>query len=105
MVYEIVEGWSGPIDIDLLSQGAVPSGTMAGMSCELILRDLSGNTLSTSGDVSITDPVNWTVRYSPDVADLVAGVYHGRVKVTDSGGLVTYFPSGAWDIWQIRTEG
>ena len=102
--YEIVAGWTGLIDINLLSQGAVPAGTMSGMTAALVLRDLAGNLLDTTGDVTVSDSTNWVVRYSPDATDLVPGVYHGRVKVTDSGGLVVYFPSGDFDTWIVRSE-
>ena len=105
MTYDVVAGWTAPIDIDLLSRGASPSGTMVGMTAALILRDpASGVTLDTTGDVTIPDTATWTVRYSPDAADLIPGVYRGRVKITDSGGLIAYFPSDEWDVWIIRGE-
>lgn len=104
MIYELVAGWTSPIDIDLLTKGATPSGTMSGMTAALLLQDGKGNSIDTSGDVTIADATNWIVRYSPDAADLVPGVYHGRIKVTDAGGAVAYFPSGEWDRWIIRSE-
>ena len=77
---------------------------MAGMSAELILKTADGTTLATTGDISIVDETNWRVRYSPDAADLVAGSYRGRFKVTDVDGKVVYFPSKVWDQWIVRAE-
>ncbi len=104
MLYEVVAGWTAPIDVDLLAKGETPSGTMAGMTVALVLRDHKGDTLDTSGDVSIEDSDGWIVRYTPDATDLVPGVYNGRFKVTDGSGGIAYFPSGEWDRWIVRTE-
>jgi len=104
MKFEIVEGWTGDLDFDLLADGALPAGSMSGMSVELILKKADGTQLTTTGDVAIADEDNWRVRYSPDPGDLVRGSYQGRFKVTDIGGKIVYFPSGAWDQWLIRAE-
>lgn len=104
MQYELVEGWTASIDIRLLAMGATPSGTMGGMSAALVLKDELGNTIDTTGDVSIVDAAGWVVRYSPDPADLQPGTYQMRVKVTDSGGKVSYFPSGEPDFLRVRKE-
>jgi len=95
--YELVQGWTAVIDIDLLSRGESPSGDLTGMSAQLILTDLQGTAIDTTGDVSIPNTQAWTVRYAPDSTDLVPGTYRMRVKLTDNGGLVSYFPSGQPD--------
>ncbi len=82
--FELVEGWTR-------------------MTATLVLKDLDGNTVDTSGDVSIVDATNWQVRYTPDASDLVVGRYHGRFKVTDGSGGIAYFPSDEWDVWLIRS--
>ncbi len=102
--YEMVVGWTGPINIRLLSQGDTPAGSLSGMTIALVLRDHLGNTLDTSGDVAITDTSAWLVRYTPDPDDMVPGVYNGRFKVTDDSGAIVYFPSGEWDRWIVRAE-
>ena len=102
-LFELVEGWTDPIVVNLLKAGDTPSGTMAGMSVELVLMDNRGTALTTSGDVAITDSVNWQVTYSPDAGDLIEGAYRGRFKVTDGSGKVAYFPSAGWDAWLIRS--
>lgn len=104
MTYELVAGWTSPIDIDLLTKGQTPVGTMSGMTAALVLMDGRGVTIDTSGDVTIADATNWIVRYSPDATDLIPGIYRGRVKITDAGGAVAYFPSGEWDTWIVRSE-
>lgn len=105
MTYEVVAGWTAAIDVDLLSKGTTPSGSMAGYSVELVLMDMNGNQVNTSGDSAVQDATNWVVRYTPDAADLVPGEYRGRFKVTDGSGGIAYFPSGDWDTWKIRTAG
>lgn len=102
--YEITEGWTGPLDIDLLSQGDTPSGTMSGMSVTLVLKDVQGVAVDTSGDLAIQDSSEWIVRWSPDAADLTPGTYRLRVKVTDGSSKVSYFPSGLPDTLIVRPE-
>ncbi len=102
--YEITAGWTAALDIRLLNRGATPAGTMAGMTAELLLKDAAGNTIPTSGDVSIPDSGTWSVRYSPDPSDLTPGAYRMRVKVTDSGGKVAYWPSGTPDVLVVKPE-
>lgn len=101
-LYEVVIGWTEPIDIDLLSKGATPTGSLSG-TVALVLRDRHGTQIDTTGDVSIQDADDWVVRYTPDAADLTPGTYTGRVKVT-SGSNVSYFPSGEPDKWIVRHE-
>src|SRR3954464_7762328 len=94
--FEVVVGWTAPIDIDLKDDGSVPSGTLAG-TVTLIMKNSYGTAIDFSGDVSIQDATNWRVRVNPGAADFTAaGVYRARVKVTDSGGKVAYFPNGPW---------
>jgi hypothetical protein len=102
-LFEVVEGWTDPIVVNLLKAGETPSGTMVGMTASLVLRDNRGVLPDTAGDVTITDAVNWQVTYSPDAADLIEGTYRGRFKVVDGAGNVAYFPSAGWDIWYIRS--
>jgi hypothetical protein len=102
--YEIVAGWTAPIDIELLTRGAAPTGTMAGMTVRLLLMSKTGDEIDTVGDVTIEDTDVWVVRYAPDPSDLHPGVYRMRIKVTDSGGKVVYFPSGDPDVLVVRPE-
>lgn len=103
-VYNVVVGWTSPIDIDLKDDGATPSGTLGG-TVTLILKDASGNSVDFTGNVTIQDATNWRVRVSPDSGDFsTAGVYRGRIKVTDGSGKVAYFPNSFWDRWIVHSE-
>src|SRR3990167_8123075 len=90
--YNVVAGWTAAIDIDLKDDGATPSGTLGG-TVELVLKNAAGTSVDFSGDVAIQDATNWRIRISPDAADFVVGIYRGRIKVTDTGGKVAYFPN------------
>ena len=102
-LYQVVAGWTSPIDIELLARGDTPSGAMTGMTATLILSEArTGAAVTLTGTVSIPDTSLWSVRFSPATGDLVAGRYNGRVKVTDSASKIAYFPSGEPDIWEVR---
>lgn len=104
MRYDIVAGWTAPLDIHLLADDETPSGTMTGMTAELILRDRHNREIDTEGDVTIPDTDEWTVRYTPGEDDLIPGEYRMRIKVTDNGGDVAYFPNGEWDTLKVWKE-
>ena len=101
--HEVVAGQTSVYDIDLKDDGATPSGTLEG-TVELIIKNASGTQLAFTGDVTIQDAANWRIRLSPDAGDFVAGIYRGRVKVTDDDGKVAYFPSAKFDIWIVHPE-
>lgn len=102
-VYELVEGWTSPIDVDLRDDGAIPSGTLGG-TVTLALKDKDGNIINMTGNVTIQDATNWRVRVNPDASDFVQGTYRGRFKVTDSGGKISYFPNQHYDVWIVHPE-
>lgn len=100
--YDIVVGWTSPIDIDLKDNGDTPEGTLGG-DVALILKDSSGNQLDLTGNVTIQDSSLWRVRLTPDASDFaVEGIYRGRIKVTDANGRIAYFPNGIPDTWIVR---
>lgn len=101
--HEVVAGQTSNYDIDLKDDGATPSGTLAG-TAELIIKNSAGTQLAFTGDVSIIDAANWRIRLQPDTGDFVAGIYRGRVKVTDDNGKIAYFPNSKWDIWVVHSE-
>jgi len=102
MILDVVEGWTGPIDVQLLNDGQVPETPMDQMGVELILRDSTGALVDIQGAVTVLDADTWTVRYVPDANDLKEGAYTGRFKVTDGFDQVGFFPSGIWDSWIVR---
>lgn len=102
MTYEIAAGWTAPVDIELLTHGAVPSGTMSGMSVAITMRErLTGTAVVNPGTIAVQDSANWVVQFTP-AAGMVSGDYYGRVKVTDVLGGIAYFPSDEPDLWMVR---
>ena len=102
--HHVVVGQTSAYDIDLKDDGVTPSGTLGG-TVALVLKNEAGTQIALTGNVTIQDAVNWRIRVSPDAADFgTAGIYRGRVKVTDSGGRVAYFPNSEWDKWIIYRE-
>ncbi len=104
MQVELVEAWTGPIDMQLKADGVGPD--LTGTTVALILRGNDDALVDTSGDVSIIAPATaGKVRYSPGAADLVAAKspYRARWKVTDAGSKVVYFPNGTADQWIVRS--
>ena len=100
-VIELVEGWTGPLDFQLMANGSVPN--LTGCTVELILRKRDGTVVDTSGDVAVQgDPTEAIVRYTPeDATVLTNGPMHARFKVIDAASKVTFFPSGPRDKWEL----
>ncbi len=100
--YDIVVGWTAAVDIDLRSDGQIPSSSLVG-TVTFILHDINGNTLPFTGSATILDAVNWRIRLIPLAADFgTAGVFRARISVTDSFSRTAYFPNGAWDTWVVH---
>jgi uncharacterized phiE125 gp8 family phage protein len=102
---QLVEGWTGPIDETLKSNGVAVD--LTGMTVELILQKATGAPVDTTGDVTVVTPASGLVRYSPDAADLVAAEtpHVARWKVTDGGGKVVFFPHEAGEVWLVQSAG
>jgi len=98
---EVVQGWTGPIDMQLKADGVAVD--LTGMTVVLILKDKDGTSVDTAGDVSILDAATGKVRYLGDPTDLVAAnsPFRARWQVTDGAGRVVYFPSGPPDVWKV----
>lgn len=101
MPIEVVEGWTGPIDVQLQADGIPPN--LTGATVDLILKGKDDNAVTTSGNVTIIDAGAAKVRYLPDAADLVAAKspYRARYKVTDGIGKIVFFPSDRPDAWKV----
>lgn len=99
---ELVAGWTGPLDFQLLADGAPQN--LTGMAVEMLLKTSGGDIIDTSGDLALLDAPAGKVRFSPDPADLVATASPlvSRFKVTDGLGKVVFFPSGEPDDWKVR---
>jgi hypothetical protein len=100
-VFEVVEGWTGPLDFTLKANGVAVD--LTGMTVIFILKDKDGAAIDTSGNASVVTPAAGLVSYSPDAGDLVAAKtpHSARWRVTDGGGKVVFFPHGAPDRWQV----
>jgi len=103
MVIEVVEGWSGPIDLQLKADGTAVN--LTGATVELLLRGADGQLVGSSGNVTIIGSTDGRIRYLPDVGDLVArrSPYRARLKVTDTATRIVFFPSGESDQWLVRS--
>ncbi len=93
MNVEIQEGWTGPLEFQLLADGVPPNLTATTVS--LILQKTGGTLVDTTGDIAIIDAANGKVRYSPGTGDLLEAdsPLRSRFKVIDAATKVVYFPS------------
>lgn len=62
--FNLVEGWTAPIDWQLLLDGAVPATSLSG-SITLFAYDRHGDLLPMPGTFTITSAAEWKVRYTP----------------------------------------
>lgn len=102
MRLNVVEGWTGDLDFQLLADGNAQN--ISGNSIALIVQDHSGASVTFAGNISVPDATTGKVRFSPQPADLLAAKspYNVRWKVTDGAGKVVFFPSGKDDFWTVR---
>lgn len=103
MPIEVIEAWTGPIDMQLQADGSAVN--LSGSAVELILRGADGVMVGTTGNVTILSATAGTVRYLPDTLDLLArrSPYRARYKVTDGSSRQVFFPSGESDLWTVRS--
>jgi uncharacterized phiE125 gp8 family phage protein len=97
----LVEGWTGPIEQTLESNGTPVN--LTGLTVTLILQKADGSLIDTTGDVTVPDPVNGLARYTPDSTDLLAAdtPHVARWKVVDGGGAVIFFPNEQGEVWTV----
>lgn len=98
----LVEGWTSPINQQLLSDG-LPFD-LTGMTVVFQLFDLYGGVVGFSGSYSVTNASLGKVQFQPAAGDLVAtqSPYQVRWKVTDGSGKISYFPRQQTDQWTVR---
>jgi hypothetical protein len=98
---ELVGGWTGYIDEQLLADGVAVD--LTGCTVALLLRKKDGSTLTLQGLTSVTNAAQGRVRFAPHADDLDAteSPYVCRWKVTDGTGKVVYFPGGRADVWTV----
>ena len=102
MPQDFVEGWTEPINYQLLADGVAQN--LTGMTVALVGYQNAGKLFPFGGSVSVTDAVNGKVVFTPAAADLVAkgSPYNIRWKVTDSLGKIAYFPNQSPEVWVVQ---
>src|SRR5207249_5895548 len=101
---EIVEGWTDPIDFQLLKQtdagGPFAPADLTGWTVTLLLSAVDGTAIDTTGDLSPITIASGTFRFTPDADDLKAkdSIVRARFKAVN-GAKVAYFPNVGADLW------
>ena len=94
MSLSLIEGWTYPIEYELLAAGT--AADLSGCSVEMVLRDRRWRGSTTTGEVDIYDTTGGKVRFLPGTTgDLVRSKspYSVRFKITDGTGNISYFPN------------
>lgn len=95
----LVEGWTAPIDWQLLLDAAVPATALSG-SITLVAYDRHGDPLTMPGTFTITSAADWKVRYTPSSAtDLLNANSPMKVRTKLADG--SFVPDGAPDKWVV----
>lgn len=102
--YNLVEGWTDPIDCILQADGAALN--LTGLSVSLLAWNKALSPLTVAGSVSVTSAAAGTVRYSPTSGDAL--ILHAnspvsvRWKLTDGSGKIRFIPNTDPDRWVVR---
>lgn len=90
----LVEGWKGPVDFRLRSDGDIQD--LTGYTLEGELYDRNGSVISATDDVAIVNATDGRVKLTPDTEDfrISGSPYSLRFKAT-LGGEAVFFPSEA----------
>lgn len=89
----IVEGWSAPLDFQLLNDGSPQN--LTNMTLTGVAYNRIGVAVDLTGDVTVLSATAGTVRLIPDTGDFAkdASPYDLRFKIVDSSTQSAYFPS------------
>ena len=101
---DFVQGWTSRIKYTVYTDGAVQD--LTAMSVQLVAYDRTDSPVSFVGTVGIATPASGLVYFDPSDTDLLKSKspYSIRWKVTDSNGRVAFFPSGAPEVWYVRSH-
>ncbi len=90
---EFVEGWTGPLDFQLLNDGTAQN--LAGTTVTGQARNRLLQLVDLSSDVTVTSATDGQVRMTPDTGDFPAdqSPYELRFKVVDGTTATVFFPS------------
>lgn len=99
---EFVEGWTGPLDFQLLNDGAAQD--LTNMTVTGQARNRLNTLVDLSSDVSVISATDGTVRLTPDAVDFdsVYSPYELRFKVVDATTATVFFPSGEAVVLVVR---
>ena len=97
---DLVQGWTGPLDFRLESDGSAVN--LTGMTPLVVLSLPSGAPVVLTGTSALLTATGGTVRFTPGASDIVRGSYRARWKVTDGSDNDVYFPNGEADTWKVR---
>ena len=89
----IVEGWSAPLDFELLNDGSPQN--LTNMTLSGVAYNRVGVAVDLSSDVAVISATAGTVRLTPDTGDFVVSgsPYDVRFKVVDNSTQIAFFPS------------
>ena len=101
-IYNLVEGWTDPIDCILIADGSALN--LTGITVAVVAYDASNAPLTLTGSVSIPSASLGQVRFSPSAGDLVNSKSPMRIrwKLTDGAGKIRYVPNAEPDRWNVR---
>lgn len=99
---EFVEGWTGPLDFQLLNDGVAQD--LTAMTVTGQARNRLQASVDLSSDVSVVTATDGKVRLTPDATDFDsdASPYELRFKVVDAATATVFFPSGEAIVLVVR---
>lgn len=101
------EGQTAPEEFVLkagTSESDLAAVDLTGLTVDLVLKDRTGTTVTTTGDAIVVTAASGLVKYTPDNTDLVASAtpHTARFKVTYGDGSIRYFPQGPAMRWRVH---
>ena len=102
--YRIISGTTSAIPFQIIDAGVPVDLTAATVA--LLLADKTGTTVSSPGTITTTNATEGRVTLTPANSSVFVasnGPYAARWRVT-IGGLISYYPEGPRDIWEIVTN-
>lgn len=106
MAFDLVEGWTAPVDYQLLAAGvAISFSGMTSTQIAMELLDRNDVASTSTGPLSILDSTGGTVRFLPtstmDFQERLSP-YYLRFLVIDGTGRITYFPNADPEVLTVR---
>lgn len=102
-IYNLVEGWTDPIDCILEADGVALN--LTGYTVTMVACDKSNTALTVAGTVTVVSAATGQVRYTPTSSDVLLLNANSKVyvrwKIT-AAGKSRYIPNGEPDQWIVR---